>query len=475
MSLTFTRGSVLAHALGLALGLAFSGTAHSQTVPYAAQQAAAGQLRDKALKGSIAYELVESLTTEVGARPAGSAAAHRASDWAAARFKALGYDKVTVETFLVPNWQRGSETAEVTSPYAQKLFITALGGSVATPPLGLTAQVVLFKRFDDMLAQPVGSLNGKIAIVTERIVRAQDGSGYGAGYRIRGLGAAEAAKRGAVAYMLRSLGTDSHRVPHTGTMTYDPAGPKIPAAALSNPDADLLEHMTDRAGPVTVKMIVTPTFGPDLEARTVVGEITGREKPEEIVVIGGHLDSWDLATGAVDDGAGVAITMATGKQILDRAERPRRTVRVVLWGAEEIFKAGAAFAKAHASEVDRHIIGSESDFGGGKVLKLALPAAADKAFASALYSVVAPAGVVPERAPALNGGADVEEMSALGMPVASLRQDGMDYFDWHHSPDDTLDKIKATDLDQAVAVWSAFTLMVADSAVEFRAPKTAAK
>ena len=471
MSLTFTRGSVIAVAMGLAL----SGAAHSQTAPYAAQQAAAGQLRDKALKGSIAYELVESLTTEVGARPAGSAAAHRASDWAVARFKALGYDKVTVETFPVPNWQRGAETAEVTAPYPQKLFITALGGSVATPPLGLSAQVVLFKRFDDMLAQPEGSLKGKIAVVTERIVRAQDGAGYGAGYRIRGQGAVEAARRGAVGYMLRSLGTDSHRVPHTGSMTYDPAVAKIPAAALSNPDADLLERMTDRRAPVTVKMIVTPTTGPDLEARTVVGEITGREKPEEIVVIGGHLDSWDLATGAIDDGAGVAITMATGKQILDRSERPRRTVRVVLWGAEEIGKAGEAFAKVHGAQVDNHIIGSESDFGGGKVLKLALPAATDRAFASALYSAVSPAGVIPERAPAMNGGADVEEMNALGMPVASLRQDGMDYFDWHHTPDDTLDKIKATDLDQAVAVWSAFTLMVADSAVEFRAPKAAAK
>ncbi len=471
MSLTFTRGSVLA----LALGLAISGTAHSQTAPYAAQQAAAAQLRDKALKGSIAYELVESLTTEVGARPAGSAAAHRASDWAVARFKALGYDKVTVETFPVPNWQRGAETAEVTVPYPQKLFITALGGSVATPPLGLSAQVVLFKRFDDMLAQPEGSLKGKIAVVTERIIRTQDGAGYGAGYRIRGQGAVEAARRGAVGYMLRSLGTDSHRVPHTGSMTYDPAVSKIPAAALSNPDADLLERMTDRRAPVTVKMIVTPTTGPDLEARTVVGEITGREKPEEIVVIGGHLDSWDLATGAIDDGAGVAITMAAGKQILDRAERPRRTVRVALWGAEEIGKAGEAFAAVHGAQVDRHIIGSESDFGGGKVLKLALPAGTDRVFASALYSVVSVAGVIPERTPAVNGGADLEEMNALGMPVASLRQDGTDYFDWHHTPDDTLDKIKATDLDQAVAVWSAFTLMVADSAVEFRAPKAATK
>ena len=471
MSLTFTRGSVLALGLGLAIG----GAAHSQIAPYAAQQAAAEQLRDKALKGSIAYELVESLTTEVGARPAGSAAAHRASDWAVARFKALGYDKVTVETFPVPNWQRGAETAQVLSPYPQKLFITALGGSVATPPLCLSAQVVLFKRFDDMLAQPEGSLKGKIAIVTERIIRAQDGAGYGAGYRIRGQGAVEAARRGAVGYMLRSLGTDSHRVPHTGSMTYDPAVSKIPAAALSNPDADLLERMADRRVPVTVKMIVTPTTGPDLEARTVVGEITGGEKPEEIVVIGGHLDSWDLATGAIDDGAGVAITMATGKQILDRSERPRRTIRVVLWGAEEIGKAGEAFAKVYGAQVDNHIIGSESDFGGGKVLKLALPAATDRAFASALYSAVSPAGVVPERSPAMNGGADLEEMNGLGMPVASLRQDGMDYFDWHHTPDDTLDKIKATDLDQAVAVWSAFTLMVADSAVEFRVPRSGTK
>ena len=156
-------------------------------------------------KGSSAYEILESLTTEIGARPAGSTALLRAADWGAARMKALGYDKVTIESFKVPGWKRGAETAEVTAPYPQKLVITALGGSVATPSTGLTAPMVLFKRYDDLLAQAPGSLTGKIAVVTEPIVRAQDGAGYGAGYRIRGAGASEAAKRGAIGYMLRSL------------------------------------------------------------------------------------------------------------------------------------------------------------------------------------------------------------------------------------------------------------------------------
>ncbi len=463
---------MLPKSLLLALGLILAAPlAHAADAPLAKQEAVAGQLREAALKGSGAYDILESLTTEIGARPAGSPALLRAADWGAARMKALGYDKVRVETFKVPGWKRGAETAEVTAPFPQKLVITALGGSVATPALGLSAQVVLFKRYDDLLAQAPGSLTGKIVVVTERIIRAQDGAGYGAGYRIRGAGASEAAKRGAVGYMLRSLGTDSHRVPHTGTMAYDPTAPKIPAAALSNPDADLLERMMTRGVPVTVKMLLTPTFGPELEARTVVGEITGREAPQEVVVIGGHLDSWDLGTGAIDDGAGVAITMAAGKLILDQPVRPRRTVRVVLWGAEEIGEAGAAFAKVHGAEAANHIIASESDFGAGPVLKISLPKTkGGEGFAEALMRVLGPAGVVYDRQDAVNGGADVEEMAELGMPVASLRQNGLDYFDWHHTPDDTLDKVKASELDQNVAVWSAFAWMVADSAASFRAP-----
>ncbi len=463
---------MLPKSLVLALGLILAAPlAHAADAPFAKQEAVASQLRDTALKGSGAYDILESLTTEIGARPAGSTALLRAADWGAARMKALGYDKVTVESFKVPGWKRGAETAEVTAPFPQKLVITALGGSVATPAAGLSAPVVLFKRYDDLLAQAPGSLTGKIVVVTERIIRAQDGAGYGAGYRIRGAGASEAAKRGAVGYMLRSLGTDSHRVPHTGTMAYDPAAPKIPAAALSNPDADLLEHMLARGVPITVKMLLTPTFGPELEARTVVGEITGREAPQEVVLIGGHLDSWDLGTGAIDDGAGVAITMAAGKLILDQPLRPRRTVRVVLWGAEEIGKAGEAFAKVHGPEVANHVLASESDFGAGPVLKIGLPKTkGGEGFAEALMRVLGPAGVVYDRQDAVSGGADVEEMAELGMPVASLRQNGLDYFDWHHTPDDTLDKVKANELDQNVAVWSALAWMAADSAASFRAP-----
>jgi Zn-dependent M28 family amino/carboxypeptidase len=425
-------------------------------------------LRDKALAGSGAYEILESLTTEIGPRPAGSDAEHRAAAWGVARLKALGFTNVHTESFPVPGWTRGEEKAEVVAPYPQRLLVTALGGSVATPAEGLEAEIVVFKTFEDLLAAAPGSLTGKIAVVTQPMPRTQDGSGYGANYRIRGLGASEAAKRGAVAYLLRSLATGDRRDPHTGTMTYAEDAPKIPAAALSVTDAEQLDRMVARGQPVKLKLTLTPTLRQNATAETVVGDILGREKPDEIVLIGGHLDSWDLGTGAIDDGSGIAITTATAKLIADLPTRPRRTIRVAMFGAEEIGKAAEAFAAAHEKEQGQFIIASESDFGAEPIYAMQLPAnGLESPYGRALAKVVAPLSVTIVPGAALDAGADLEALK--GVPLAGLSQDGSHYFDLHHTADDTLDKVSRTSLDKAVASWVSFVYLAADTDTDFRA------
>ena len=329
------------------LALAAASTAAAQPAP-GNLRATAEALRDRALAGqSPAYGLLEQLTTEIGPRPAGSEAEHRAAQWGVATLQRLGFENVHIESFPVDYWIRGEERAAVVGEHPQPLIVTALGGSVATPPQGIEAQIALFRTYDDLLAAPPGSLTGRIAVVTQPMPRTGDGSGYGASYRIRGQGATEAARRGAVAYLMRSLASDERRLPHTGMMSYAPDAPRVPAAALSVPDAEQLERLVARGRPVRVHLVLTPTVRANVPTDTVVGEIRGRERPDEIVLIGGHLDSWDLGTGAIDDGAGVAITTAAAKLIRDLPQRPRRTIRVAMFGAEEINAANEAYARMH--------------------------------------------------------------------------------------------------------------------------------
>ncbi len=439
--------------------------------------ATAENLRDKALEGNAAYPLLEGLTTEIGPRLAATDAEHRAAEWAAARLKAMGFENVHLEPFKMTAWIRGQETAEVVSPFPQRLVLTALGGSVATPPEGIEAEVAIFKTYDALLAAPVGSLAGKIAVVTQPMPRTGDGSGYGASYQIRGLGPSEAAKRGAVAYLLRSLATDERRLPHTGTLQYLPnfsgapgrPAPKIPAAALSVPDAEQLDRMALRGKPIRIHLTLTPTTQPDATSYTVIGELKGRERPDEVVLIGGHLDSWDLGTGAIDDGAGVAITAAAAKLIADLPERPRRTIRVALFGAEEVGQSNASYAAAHpAADQARTVIASECDFGADHIYAVDLPkGAAASSFGRSLGRVIAPIGAFVSSETAKDGGADLE--SLVGVPLAQLAQDGTRYFDLHHTADDTLDKIDRAQMNQNVAAWAAFTYLAADSDVDFRA------
>jgi carboxypeptidase Q len=435
----------------------------------------AARLARNALRDSGALEIVTDLTTEVGARPAGSEAEKRAADWARHRCEQLGFENARIESFpLEHGWVRGTETAEITSPSPQRLIITALGGSIATPPDGIEAEIALFHTYDDLLAAPDGSLQGKIAVVTEPMVRAQDGQGYGAAVKIRHDGPGEAARRGAVAFLLRSLGTDSDRLPHTGVTDFTPKAGRIPCAALSVPDAEQLERLAAKRKPVRIKLLLTPRDSGPVTSQNVIAEIRGREKPEEIVLLGAHLDSWDLGTGAIDDGAGVAIVMAAAKLIRDLPQLPKRSLRIVLFGSEETgLFGGKAYAAAHGAEAGRHVIVGEPDFGQGPVYQFRTGVAnPDEPSLKRIRAVLATLGVVAGDNGS-KGDSDVHPLVELGVPAATLKLDGMDYFDLHHTANDTVDKIKPERINQSTAAFAVFAYLAAELDGDYRAKPAA--
>jgi len=434
----------------------------------AKQEATANRLIDKALQDDTAWDILESLTTEVGQRLAGSEAEARARDWGEAKFKSMGFKNVVVEPFELPYWSRVTESVEIVSPFPQKLAVTALGGSVATPDGGVTGDVVRFATMADLTRAPMQGFEGKIVFVDEPMMRTQDGSGYGAAVAKRSLAAVEAGKRNAAAALIRSVGTDSHRFPHTGQMRYGDVSNKIAIVALSNPDADQLARALERAnGPVSVNFNIQVETRPSSPSGNVIGEIPGRT--DELIVIGGHLDSWDLGTGAVDDGAGIAITMAAAKLIDDLPGKPKRTIRVVMWGSEEVGLVGArAYAKAHADELDRHIVASESDFGADEVWQFRSGfAESELGKARTMARVLRRLGVGPGDNKS-GGGPDITPLRQAGVPTFRLRQNGWDYFDLHHTPDDTLDKVDPEKLRQNVAAWAATIYMASEMEGDFR-------
>ncbi|KFL35792.1 M28 family peptidase [Arenimonas donghaensis] len=454
----------------LALSLLATAPAFAATGLDAGDIAAAEGLRERAMRGSEAWNVVESLTTEVGPRLAGTPADALAVEWAEAKLKAMGFDRVYREPVTFPVWLRHHERAEVLAPYPQPLVVTALGGSVGTGDTPLDAEVVAFASLDALKAAPEGSLEGKIALITYRMVRFKDGRGYGPAVGARSNGAVEAARKGAVAVLIRSVGTSSDRFAHTGTMRYVADVPRIPAAALSNPDADLLEHMLARGKPVRLRLDIAAETVADYTSHNVIGEIRGRDLPDEVVTIGGHLDSWDLGTGAIDDGAGIAITFAAGALIGQLEQAPRRTVRVIAYANEEQgLYGGKAYAEARAAagEVGDHQLGAESDFGAGRVY--ALRAGVDPAawpVIEKIGEVLAPLGVATERTGG-SPGPDVGPIVAKGAPWAQLAQDGIDYFDYHHTANDTLDKIDPRALDQQVAAYAVLAYLAAETDVDF--------
>ena len=410
----------------------------------------------------LGYDIVEGLTTEVGQRLAGTEAEARARDWAVARLKALGFANVHVEPFDMPVWVRGVETAEVVGPFPQKLALAALGNSGATPEGGITAPIVGFPSLEALQAAPADQVRGKIVFVWHRMAQTQDGSSYGYFGQIRRAGPAIASKKGAAAILIRSIGTDHHRLPHTGVTGWVDGAQPIPAAALSVPDAEQLERIVAKGKPVTLHLTLTPRMTGTHQSGNVVAEVPGRDPSAGIVLIGGHLDSWDLGTGAIDDAAGVAITTAAAKRILE-GQKPKRTIRLVWFGAEEPGGfGGAAYAKAHGTE--KHALTAEADFGGDRVWSFRASLADPKSpLRTELTTALAPLGIGPASGEA-HGGTDVGPMVLLGTSVIDLEQDGTRYFDIHHTADDTLDKIDRVQLGQAIDAWSAMLRTVADSA-----------
>jgi carboxypeptidase Q len=424
-------------------------------------------IREQALKDATAYELVESMTTEVGPRMAGTAGDAKGVAWAQAKFKELGFDEVRLEPVSYPVWERGAESLLMISPFQHELHIDALGGSVATPKAGVQADVVEFADLKALQAAAADQVRGKIVFINYRMEPTRDGSSYGPAVAARVVGASAAAKLGAKALLIRSVGTDHRsRAPHTGTMRYEDNINKIPAAALGNADADILANAIKRGKPVRLNLQLQNSLRKkEYQGYNVIGEIKGREFPKQVIAIGGHLDSWDMGTGAIDDASGCAITMAAAALIGKLPQAPKRTVRVVLFANEEqgIYGGKAyAAARAAAGEVKDHIIAAESDFGAGKIYQLdvELPAS-ERVGLETLYAALAPIGVSVGKFTA-SGSADFGPMKTLGAPVADLRQDGTDYFDYHHTPEDTLDKIDPDALAQNVAAYAAFALYFAD-------------
>jgi carboxypeptidase Q len=425
----------------------------------------AATLRDQALRGdTLAWDIVEGLTTEVGPRQAGTEAEARARDWAVRRLTALGFSNVRVEPFEMPVWVRGIERAEILSPFPQPLVLTALGNSGATPESGLEAEVIGFGSVAELEAAPDAAVRGKIVFITHAMAPAQDGSGYGQFGAPRRTGPTLASRKGAAAIVIRSIGTDYHRNGHTGVQSFGEGARPIPAAALTLPDAEQLRRILDRAGdrPVRMRLVLTPRNIGTRQSGNVVAEVPGSDPNAGVIIVGGHLDSWDLGTGAIDNAAGVAITTAAAHRIM-QAGRPRRTIRVVLFGAEEVGGGGGPTHFRLNHPRGNVVTVGESDFGADRIWRVQFNfAPGNAALADRLAAVLAPLGIVRSQDLA-NAGADLNQWVRAGTPAIDLNQDGTRYFDYHHTPDDTLDKVDPAQLRQNVAAWTAVLSVLANA------------
>ena len=451
---------LLSLTLGLSIPAALESQAPAALAPDIRKTAEA--LREKAFAGSEAARWVQELTDQVGPRLTGSPGDAAAVSWAVAMLKARGFANVRAEKAVSHVWKRGIETGEITAPFSQKLVLTALGGSVPTPAEGIEAEIVELPTLAALEA-PAANVRGKIVFFDKRMERTGDGSGYGSAVDVRSHGPARAAKLGALGVLIRSIGTDHNRTPHTGGTEYETGIAKIPAAALSVPDAELLERLVKEKKPVRVRFTLTCHDDPDAETANVIGEIPGRERPGEIVLLGAHLDSWDLATGAIDDAAGCGIVIEAARQIGELPRRPRRTVRVVLFANEEHGQAGAkTYRQTHDSEIQRHVAALEADSGTDAPTGFSWNAGPTaEPLIREITAILAPMGA-GEAIPRGSGGTDVAPLRQAGVPVFSVRQDSSRYFDYHHTANDTFDKVVPASLDRMVAAVSAFAYVAAE-------------
>lgn len=423
-------------------------------------QATAEQLIGPALTEGHAYARLAELTDGIGPRLSGTEAAEAAVQWAVRSFKADGV-KVWTEPVKVPRWVRGEERGEVLASERTRghpLTLLALGGSPPTAPEGLTAEVVEVTSLEQLAALG-GAVKGKIVFFNHTMSVAAD---YGRFAGLRGRGPAVAAKAGAVGALVRSLATASLRTPHTGSTRFEDGEPRIPAASVATEDAELLHRML-ASGPVRVKVVLGCSELPDAESSNVIAEVRGREKPQEIVLISAHLDSWDVGTGAHDDGAGVAMVMEAARLIAKLPKAPRRTVRVVLFMNEENGLRGArAYAEAHAAELPRHVAAMEMDSGGGRPLGVSLRAGAGgqdlvRPWLTPLVALGASNFSAREA-----GGADLSPMVSARVPFFGVEVDASRYFDVHHTMADTLDKVDPQDLARSTAATAWVTYALAE-------------
>jgi hypothetical protein len=425
------------------------------------------RLQQAALNSDYAYRQVAHLADNIGPRLTGSAQAAKAVDYVAAELKAIGCD-VQLEKVTVPHWVRGEETAALVQwpgqaeNTTQKIVLCALGGSVATPNDGINAEVITAKNFDELEAMPRDKVAGKIVLFNypfdKRIAaEGRGGEAYGEAVVYRGDGPSAAARQGAVACLIRSVGGADYRIPHTGQTKYADDAPQIPAGAVTAEDADLIVDLV-KQGPVKMKLVLTPQTLPVVESANVIGDIKGSEHPEQVVIVSGHLDSWDLGTGAIDDGAGVAVSMEAANLIQKLHLKPKRTIRVIAWMNEENGTAGSKqYAKDHEKDWANHFATMETDGGADHPIGLNIKAKPE------VKAMLKPVGAILQESGAgmlslaEHAGADIEPMEKAGVPAFAPIQDSRFYFNYHHTAADTLDKIVPKELAEnsaVVAVWA---------------------
>ena len=426
----------------------------------------AARLLRSAATGEGAARYARHLADRIGPRLAGSPGEKAAVAWAVDEIRAIGLEART-EAVMVPVWRRGEARGRVLSPVEQRLAIAALGGSPPTPPSGIGADVVEVDSVETLEALGASRVRGRIVLFNRAMEPGL--AGYSAVVGLRTDGASRAARLGAVASLVRSVGTGHYRLVHTGSVVYSPDAPEIPAAAVSAEDAELLHRLLAAGAKVKVTLNLSCATLPDVLGANVVAELRGRSHPEEIVLIGAHLDSWDLGTGAIDDAAGVGIVLDALRLLASSGLSPRRTVRAVLFANEENgLRGGQGYAVAHALELDRHVAAIEADAGTGRPLGLSVhagPGGAERIAAFARLLLEQP--VVREEI----GGPDIEPLAAAGVPLLDLVQDESRYFDWHHTAADTFDKIEAAPLAESTGFLATMAYVLAEEAATLPRPR----
>lgn len=422
----------------------------------------ANQLMHAAMTDTSGFERLTELCDTFGPRFSGSENLEKSIDWILEEMKVDGLENVHGEDVMVPKWVRGNESAKMIEPYNKKLAMLGLGGSVATPVEGLTAEVLVVSSFDNLVAR-ASEARGKIVLFNVPF------SSYGQTVQYRTGGAIAAAKAGAVASLIRSVGPFSMNTPHTGNSRYEEGVKKIPHAAITVEDAAMIARMAERGDKVKIELNMEARTEPDVLSRNVVAELIGSEFPDEVIVMGGHIDSWDVGQGAMDDGGGCVAAWHAVKLMKDLGIRPKRTIRVVLWTNEENgLRGGNAYRDAYIDQLDNHILAMESDAGVFKPQGFGF-SGSDEAFkilkdiGTLLYPIES--GIITKG----GGGADIGPIMREGVPGMGLRVEGSKYFWYHHTDADTMDKLDRDEFNRCVATMAVMAYVVAD--METRLPR----